>query len=142
MPVSERVAERQRRRADPAEAEAIFKSLVPDGKLRQSLSATLAESIEAANEQNPSAWELTLDLKRPLVRLNMGIVFVWSLQPDGVWVAIRPRSLDAETKRELKQAELRRDRFKVHTDLRFVLLPPDKLPGLWEIGRASCRERV
>jgi len=135
----DRAAARDHRRRDPREAEVVLARLLPDESLRRAVVVILGESIDEAHRANPAAWEVTLNLERPLVRLNVGQVLVLSLQPENVLVALDKTALDQEARQRLKEVGAKGHRFNMLPDLRYFDLPAESLATLWQGIRASHR---
>lgn len=128
---SDSAAIRRQRRADPREAEAVLARVLPSAGLRRQVLGPLAESVLEAHRSNPAAWEVTLDLARPLVRLNMGRVYAFSLEPGDLILTVVADAVDRAARREMRAAGVRAQNFKVLPSVQFLRMTPEALVALW-----------
>jgi len=142
MPNDSRGLTRRKRRADLAETAAAFEQLVPVVSLRKKLAEILAYSIGAAHAASFGAWEVTLGFSPALVRLNVGMVLTWSLEPRGLWLTYRPTALSMEDRRVLKEAELEHGKFKSNPQLRHARYEIEAVPGLWDLIKGAHTEAL
>jgi hypothetical protein len=91
----------------------------------------MAASIEVAHQVGPAAWEVTLNYYAPFIRLNVGSILAFSVEPTGAYVALTPDPLPTEVEAQVKALQLSSDRFKV-VDLRLLGFKPEDLRRIWE----------
>jgi 5-methylcytosine-specific restriction enzyme B len=134
--LSERAQIRKQRRQDPNEAAAVLARVCPDEPVRRSLEYVMAASIELAHQAGPAAWEVTLNYYVPFVRLNVGSILAFSVEPRGAYVALTPEPLPTGVEGQLKTLQLSSSPFKV-VDLRLVGFRPEDVSRIWESIRDS-----
>ena len=78
-----------------AQARATFERLVPEKEERRRLAGIYAELILYAHAAGPKSWEVTVDNKQDLIRLNVGPVWVADVQRNRVGCCLRNKGVVA-----------------------------------------------
>ena len=89
-----------------------------------------------AHQAGPAAWEVTLNYYVPFVRLNVGSILAFSVEPKGAYVALTPGPLPMEVEARVKALQLSSEPFKV-VDLRLVGFKPEDASRIWESIRGA-----
>lgn len=115
--------------ADLAVVRATVERLVPDEAARRLAASIMAEAIQLANEMGTACWEITL--KRDLVRLNGGRIFILDFRTDGLALGLDPALVDEKTNALLSRDAIEGERFALLPTFQQWLIPYASLASLW-----------
>lgn len=125
-------------------AQSLIESLVSDNALRDSILSALADCIQAAHEQNPAGWDLTLNPEGRYLRLNVGRIFVFDVQQQDISISAVSSSIPEDLRQYVDRDSHRvsPEGFKSLKGVTWQSFPPADFPNLWDRLRPSCFEAI
>lgn len=128
---------------DNNEERPAFFKIYSSSETRIGLLRRLADSIELANSVRPASWSVSLREDGTYVNLVVGRMFMLSLEPERVWVVLKPEALDEAARARLKEVGREEaDEFATVPDARVYSLEVDAAAAIWDSIDTAHRAAV